>query len=31
MVKISFECIIAGEKLSCSFETDDKNGNMFIL
>lgn len=31
MVKISFECILAGEKLVGSFETDDTNGNMFIL
>ncbi len=31
MVKISFECIIAGEKLNGSFITDDENGNSFIL
>lgn len=31
MVKISFECMIASEKLSGSFITDDENGNSFIL
>lgn len=31
MVKISFECVIAGEKLSGNFITDDENGTSFIL
>ena len=31
MVKINFECMIAGEKLSGSFVTDDENGKSFIL
>jgi hypothetical protein len=31
LVKISFECTIAGEKLSGSFITDDTNGDSFIL
>ena len=29
--KINFECMIAGEKLSGSFVTDDENGKSFIL
>ncbi len=31
LVKINFECTIAGEKLSGSFTTDNKNGDSFIL
>ena len=31
LVKINFECTIAGEKLSGSFTTDNENGDSFIL
>ncbi|MGG7144820.1 hypothetical protein ACQPVP_15360 [Clostridium nigeriense] len=31
MVKIKFECVIAGNEFSGSFVTDDENGASFIL